>query len=374
MVSADGGINDLEKKLIRQVEFYFGDFNLHRDKFMQNEMKSNDGWFSMETMLKFQRLASICSEPGTILAALKKSKRKLLEIDLEGQKIRRKPSKPVPENSANYRRQLDQRTVYVKGFPQTDTIEQITEFLEDYGEIDGVQLRRFNNKHMGSVFKGSLYATFNKLEEAEKFLQAPMVYYKDKEVEKMSKADFLKEKEKENAEMRPQRRKKSQESKDGVQTEEKEEEKAEQEEVYSFIHVSNLTDETINHIDVKDLFQEIGAPSVKFFSRYEKDGPTGYALFTTENAAEETLKLLTMNKNGCIVPIKSSEVKFEAISEEDQAKAMECYSEFRNKNNRDKKFRKFGGGKRRRGNQRQHTKYRDESNGEPKAKQVKAEE
>lgn len=374
MVSSEEEVSSLEKKLIRQVEFYFGDFNLHRDKFMQNEMKNNDGWFTMDTMLKFQRLAKLCSEPGTILAALKKSKKKLMEIDLEEQKIRRKPSKPVPENNAAYRRLLDQRTVYVKGFPQTDGIEEITEFLEDFGEVDGVQLRRGNNQHLGTVFKGSLFATFTKLEDAMKFLQAPMVYYKDKELEKKTKAEFLEEKEKETAEMRPQRKKKNQQS--NVKDEVDQSKEEQQEEVFSLIHVSNLTDETITHIDIKELFQEIGAPSVKFFSRYEKNGPAGYALFTEEGAAENTLKLLTMHKNGCVVSIKSSEeVTFAEISEEDRAKALECYSEFRMKNSRDnKKHRKFGGGKKRRGQQRQHIKFGDGNNGEPKAKQMKAED
>lgn len=33
----------LEKKIIRQVEFYFGDRNLRRDKFLLEQIKKDDG-------------------------------------------------------------------------------------------------------------------------------------------------------------------------------------------------------------------------------------------------------------------------------------------------------------------------------------------
>ena len=40
-------------KVIRQVEYYFGDSNLSRDKFLQDEIKKNEGgWIPLETMLK----------------------------------------------------------------------------------------------------------------------------------------------------------------------------------------------------------------------------------------------------------------------------------------------------------------------------------
>lgn len=33
----------VEPKVLRQVEYYFGDINLPRDKFLQEEMKKEDG-------------------------------------------------------------------------------------------------------------------------------------------------------------------------------------------------------------------------------------------------------------------------------------------------------------------------------------------
>ena len=86
------------KYSIFQVEYYFGDYNLPRDKFMQEQLKSNeDGWIGIDVMLKFQRLTKICDNGDTILQALKDSAEKLIEVDLENKKIRRNPEKPLPE-------------------------------------------------------------------------------------------------------------------------------------------------------------------------------------------------------------------------------------------------------------------------------------
>ena len=37
---ADAGLND---KIIKQVEYYFGDINLSKDKFMQEEIQKDAG-------------------------------------------------------------------------------------------------------------------------------------------------------------------------------------------------------------------------------------------------------------------------------------------------------------------------------------------
>jgi len=41
----------LEKKIIRQVEFYFGDRNLRRDKFLLEQVKKDDGCIQTNPLL-----------------------------------------------------------------------------------------------------------------------------------------------------------------------------------------------------------------------------------------------------------------------------------------------------------------------------------
>ena len=60
-------VSPMEKKIIRQIEYYFGDFNLPRDKFLLEETKTDEGWVSMETMLKFKRLLDISSDKDVIV-------------------------------------------------------------------------------------------------------------------------------------------------------------------------------------------------------------------------------------------------------------------------------------------------------------------
>lgn len=47
--------NALESKIIRQVEYYFGDLNLTKDKFMQEEIQKEEGckWLLLYSFLTF---------------------------------------------------------------------------------------------------------------------------------------------------------------------------------------------------------------------------------------------------------------------------------------------------------------------------------
>lgn len=37
------------------LQYYFGDHNLPRDKFLKEQLQQDDGWVPLETMLKFNR-------------------------------------------------------------------------------------------------------------------------------------------------------------------------------------------------------------------------------------------------------------------------------------------------------------------------------
>ena len=73
----------------------------------------------METMLKFKRLAALCDDAGVILdilGAAATTTPGLMEVDAVGSKIRRVPTKPVPEWNDERKAQLAKQTVYIKGF------------------------------------------------------------------------------------------------------------------------------------------------------------------------------------------------------------------------------------------------------------------
>uniref|UniRef100_A0A8C6UQN5 HTH La-type RNA-binding domain-containing protein n=1 Tax=Neogobius melanostomus TaxID=47308 RepID=A0A8C6UQN5_9GOBI len=111
IMADDQEMSPLEHKVARQIEYYFGDHNLPRDKFLKEQLQVDDGWVTLETMLKFNRLKSITTDSTVIVAALQKSKTGLLELSDDNTKIRRSPKKPLPEVNDEYKTEIAQKSV-----------------------------------------------------------------------------------------------------------------------------------------------------------------------------------------------------------------------------------------------------------------------
>lgn len=189
--------SDLDQKIIRQVEYYFSDYNLPRDNFLKQQISVDDGWVAVDIMLKFQRLAQLTKNPDAVLGALKKSKSGLMEVCDSSKKIRRSKDKPVPEESEERKLQIKQRTVYCKGFPREGTnIDKILEFFKDYSTVENIKMRYFPDKVTDkSKFKGSVNVTFATREMAENFIKEETVKYNDHPLYRQWSEDWEKEKE-----------------------------------------------------------------------------------------------------------------------------------------------------------------------------------
>ena len=86
---------DASADILWQMEYYFGDFNLPKDKFLKAQIdEAKEGWISLDIMLKFQRLANLTKDKELIIKALEKSD--ILETNKEKLEVRRKPSLPIP--------------------------------------------------------------------------------------------------------------------------------------------------------------------------------------------------------------------------------------------------------------------------------------
>jgi len=200
----NGEMSELEKSINKQVTYYFGDFNLPRDKFLLEKVKSNeDGWIEIDVMLKFQRLNKLSSDGDVILNALKKSEETLIEVDLENKKIRRNPEMPLPESEDDETKKL--KTVYVKGFEKTNTtLDDLLGFFGKYDNVIHVNRRTWvDRKDDSRNFKGSVFVTFKDKESAEAFMALESV--KNPEGEELIKkwqAEYFDEKAKEMEEKR----------------------------------------------------------------------------------------------------------------------------------------------------------------------------
>ncbi|XP_057709110.1 lupus La protein [Corythoichthys intestinalis] len=170
-------MSPIELKVARQIEYYFGDHNLPRDKFLKEQLQLDDGWVPLVTMLKFNRLKSITS--NIIISALQKSKSGLLEISEDKTKIRRSLEKPLPEINDEYKDALKHKSVYMKGFPLGTTLDEIQEWLNTKGNVENIQMR----KDMERQFKGSVFICFDTEESSKQFLErSDIKTFKDNEL------------------------------------------------------------------------------------------------------------------------------------------------------------------------------------------------
>ena len=158
-------------EILKQVEFYFSDANLPRDKFLWNlTVSDSEGWVPIATIANFKRMRRF--QPlDTIVSALRTSPA-LLEVNDKGTHVRRKI--PLVKPSEEEFTGIQERTVYVTGFGEETSTMQIDleAFFRGFGEIDSLRLRRTGT----GLFKGSVLVQFENKKVAETFLAEPREY------------------------------------------------------------------------------------------------------------------------------------------------------------------------------------------------------
>jgi lupus La protein len=108
----------------------------------------------MTVMLNFKLLANLSKNVNVILKALETSD--LVEISQDRKKIRRSSKHPLPEFNEEYRKAQEARTVYVKGFPTTDTsIEKLKIFFDPYKPFETIVVNMNRRR-----FRKSFYAKY----------------------------------------------------------------------------------------------------------------------------------------------------------------------------------------------------------------------
>jgi lupus La protein len=118
------------------LQYYFGDYNFPRDKFLQQQAQLDDGWVPLEVMLKCARLKTLTEDAATVILALSKSKDSLLEVSEDKTKVRR--SRPAPDVNEEAQLATKSRTVYCKGFPIDEQLDNLLEYFSKYGDCETV--------------------------------------------------------------------------------------------------------------------------------------------------------------------------------------------------------------------------------------------
>ncbi|XP_008479960.1 la-related protein 6, partial [Diaphorina citri] len=127
---------DLTKRIIDQVEFYFSDENIVKDAFLLKHVKRNkEGFVSLKLISSFKRVKHLSKDWRVVAFALAKSEK--LQINEQGTKIRRVD--PLPA----YDQTTPSRTIVAINIPpESATIELVAEMFKPCGEIALIRLLR----------------------------------------------------------------------------------------------------------------------------------------------------------------------------------------------------------------------------------------
>lgn len=120
--------------VLQQVEFYFGDANLPKDKFLKKQIKAdpeNEGWVSLDVVATFKKMKALKVDASGIAAALQGSE--LLAISDDGTRVRRTRPLPAADTSAP-------RTVVAQGLTIEPTIDVLSAAFGVCGEVKLVRV------------------------------------------------------------------------------------------------------------------------------------------------------------------------------------------------------------------------------------------
>ncbi|XP_069356402.1 la-related protein 7-like isoform X2 [Maniola hyperantus] len=146
------------ENIMKQMEFYFSDANLSKDRFLGDLVKS-DPFVPVTEFLKFNKIRSLTQDANDIVKAMKHST--LLELSEDKQKVKRKtPMMPYD---------ADLRTVYVESIPVTASREWLERIFSDYGQVAYISLPKFKNSNK---IKGFAFIEFAKPQDAQNCMNA----------------------------------------------------------------------------------------------------------------------------------------------------------------------------------------------------------
>ena len=153
-------------RIREQLEYYFSDSNLRRDSFMHEVfMNDENGWLSIDLLLRFPILESIKASVSDILDACNETD--FLVVDMENTRVRRNFEKypnreildqlshrsvPAPHQLSL----LERRTIYIDGYPILTTQEKLRDLIfEQFPDIRIQTVSIPRNPRTGEPYGGA---------------------------------------------------------------------------------------------------------------------------------------------------------------------------------------------------------------------------
>lgn len=125
---------DLKRKIIKQVEYYFSDENLPTDKHMISLIKKNkEGFVPITIIASFRKMKKLTRDQSLIVAALRESS--FLVVSSDGKKLKRLT--PFPFSKVKDHKLY---TVLVENLPEDHSVENIRRIFGEAGKIRNLSI------------------------------------------------------------------------------------------------------------------------------------------------------------------------------------------------------------------------------------------
>ena len=152
-------------KIRNQLEFYFGDSNLFKDKFLRELIQKNQkGYVDITIFLNFNKIKEIVSFTNDTIEKIKNlvtavESSHLLKLNKEKTKVKRRLPFKFDINE-EFQKSVDKRTVYVENFPEETTHEKLAKIFSQVGNVLHVSLPKYNES---KTIKGFAFLEFSVL-------------------------------------------------------------------------------------------------------------------------------------------------------------------------------------------------------------------
>jgi lupus La protein len=284
-------VTKLEGDIIRQIEYYFGECNLNRDKFLRGKINDDkDGWVPISVLLTFNRLKALTEDVKVIAEAVEKATSGLVQISEDKEKLRRHPDNPLPEFNETRRKELSRRTAYAKGLPLDSKMDTLVEYFNsNFQKVENVVMRKYyDSKPKVYKFKGSVFILFEKREQAEEFVKKEGLKYGEKELLRYMQEEYFEVKKKEKS------------KKDEKKKAKKAEQQVEKDDDISLpknavVHFSGI-EGSVSREDIRKRVLEINPALTIAFIHFERGDKKGELRFSKENDGKSFVEKLEGGK------------------------------------------------------------------------------
>ena len=286
----------------KQVEFYFSDSNLPKDKFLRGKVQADpQGFVDLALLCTFSRMrehqAALGAEEfvGGCSKTLKASATLVLSED--GRRVRRSAALPDRDTSLA-------RTVYAAGLGETEPqLDEMTALFSAHGTIRSVRFHR-EGASDARVFKGGCFVELETIDQATALLAAE-VAYKEAKLALRPKAEWVDE-------LKAARR-----EKEAAKAAEPPPPLVVKKVAGAVISVKGMG-ATASREEIKEKLLVEGATI--YFMLYNRGEPDGYVLFNEEGAA--ALVLTKFSAEGAAAPELGGAVPTLGTVEGEEAEAQ----------------------------------------------------